>query len=657
MLFAQNYAARSSATLDADALGLNLSTEQGRPPVRLHASIQDGPAYARLMKTLYAVVTSNLLTPKRDRSAYFEWVQGRYLEEVTAAQARQLAQVPGWIARRDELKEGIAEQYKRLRQLEVSAHGGDFYAAQRRYWKWLYSHDLDMWVVLDPVVSVHPDCLIFEAFSRDESSYGRVTVPMDRLDIHDAVDYGATNIDFSPDLAREIGRIRSYRETDLHVGPLAVGLETAAGSVVEKKIDLPPTWVRGFLQVQLAATLPGVDVRLSASTVADVLAVIRRRHEDRGPRSLRFVLTPGAKPVVVVEPWGVAVAEHAHTFDGASRQEIRVWGRRRLLSLEEMLPHADEVRVRLLGTGLPSYWSVLAATSRFDLGLSGWTQNDWSRAAQFDLLASIGRPSADALQSASRALEDRLFSHPRRGGRPGGDRPQRGHGGAAGALPRGPRHVRLRHRRVPLAAAVPGHARARGRHRGPAPGGCAPTRRTPRRHLERAAADDCGRRDTRRHGGSRHGDPSDVAALANLRIQRRQVGQVLEHPADRRFARGAFRPRWDRRSAPAERLHERPRGYHFARQAGQGEDEQGLPRNDTARGCRIVAARRTASIDGRCRAGRGEHAVQCARQGREDVRRHPGRRRGRSRRLRPVYMQRLPARQTAQGSLPTYPGG
>lgn len=39
MLFAQNYAARSSATLDADALGLNLSTEQGRPPVRLQASI------------------------------------------------------------------------------------------------------------------------------------------------------------------------------------------------------------------------------------------------------------------------------------------------------------------------------------------------------------------------------------------------------------------------------------------------------------------------------------------------------------------------------------------------------------------------------------------------------------------------------------------
>ncbi len=412
MLIAQNYAQRSSATLDAAGLGLNLSTEQSRPPVRLHASIQDGLAYARLMKTLYAVVTSNLLAPKRDRSAYFEWVQQRYLEEVTTEQAHRLTQVPAWLAERKDLNERIAALNKRINTLTVSAQGGDFYQAQRKYWNWLRTYDMDMWWVLDPVVSVHPDCLIFEAFSQDESSYGRVTVPMDRLDIHDAVDYGTTNIDFSPALNREIGRIRSYRETGLHVGPLAVGLETAAGSVVEKKIDLPPTWVRGFLQVQSAATLPGVEARFSASTVADVLSVIRRRHEDRGPRSLRFVLAPGEHPQIVVEPWGVVVPERVHTFEGANRQEIRVWGRRRLLVLEGLLPFATEVRVRLMGTGLPSYWSVLAETSRFDMGLSGWTQNDWSRAAQFDLLASISRPSDADLQAVSRVLQDRLFGTP-----------------------------------------------------------------------------------------------------------------------------------------------------------------------------------------------------------------------------------------------------
>ena len=40
--------------------------------------------------------------------------------------------------------------------------------------------------------------------------------------------------------------------------------------------------------------------------------------------------------------------------------------------------------MRLLGTGMPSYWSVSLDGHRFDLGLSGWTQNDWSRSARFE---------------------------------------------------------------------------------------------------------------------------------------------------------------------------------------------------------------------------------------------------------------------------------
>ena len=35
--------------------------------------------------------------------------------------------------------------------------------------------------------------------------------------------------------------------------------------------------------------------------------------------------------------------------------EVRVWGRRRLLILERLLPRARRVRVFLLGTGLPTY--------------------------------------------------------------------------------------------------------------------------------------------------------------------------------------------------------------------------------------------------------------------------------------------------------------
>jgi len=46
------------------------------------------------------------------------------------------------------------------------------------------------------------------------------------------------------------------------------------------------------------------------------------------------------------------------------------------------------------------------------MGLSGWTQNDWSRAAQFDLLASIHAPSHDDAATVSAVLERVLHGTP-----------------------------------------------------------------------------------------------------------------------------------------------------------------------------------------------------------------------------------------------------
>ena len=53
-----------------------------------------------------------------------------------------------------------------------------FFAARSKYFAWLRRATVRPpgWV-LDPVVSVHPDAVMFEVFSQDESSYGRVTVP------------------------------------------------------------------------------------------------------------------------------------------------------------------------------------------------------------------------------------------------------------------------------------------------------------------------------------------------------------------------------------------------------------------------------------------------------------------------------------------------
>ncbi len=412
MLVTQNYAQRSAATMDLNGLWLNVATEQSRPSVRLHATVKDGLAYARLMLTLYAVVTNDLRTPKKDRTAYFEWVHQRYLEELAEQQAEALGRLSELRKQRDDLKQQIKTLTKDISQLYGSANSTEYWGAYQRYRDYLYKYNRELWSALDPVVSVHPDCVIFEAFSKDESSYGRVTVPMARMELQGAVDYGTTNIDFSPDLAREIGRIRSYRPTDLQVGAQRVVVSTGAGAAVEKKIDLPPSWVRGFLQVQSAATLPGVKVRLSAATLAEALSELKRNREDRGPRSIKFILQPGEFPSLLIEPWNIVIKEYNYRFEGKEAQQIRLWGRRRLLSLENLLPYATEVQVYLLGTGMPSYWSIFQSDLRFDLGLSGWTQNDWSRAAQFDLLASTAKASAAQLGIVTRALETQLHITP-----------------------------------------------------------------------------------------------------------------------------------------------------------------------------------------------------------------------------------------------------
>lgn len=414
MQLTQQYARPSSGTMQPEGMRLNVSAEQSRPGVHLDAMVKDSLAYARLMLALYDVVTGDFRSKPKDHTAYQEWVQQRYLEELGPELAAHAAALPELTQKHKATSQQVKELYKEVRDLENLSYGGVYYQRKRRYFEWLYQHNYEAWYVLDPVVSVHPDAVLFEVFSQDESSYGRVTVPTESLDIFGSAVFGTTNIDYSRPLADEIRRIRSYRPAFLQIGAEGVSVSTSAGESIEKKIDLPPTWVRGFLQVQSAAAFGTVDLTLSAATVAEILSLLRRKRERVGPRSLRFNVVPGEKPSIVVEPWNDVVREAEHVYTGSHNGEIRIWGRRRLFVLESLLPHADRVQVRLLGGGMPSYWTVFQKHLRFDLGLSGWTKNDWAQAARFDLLASTSSAEPQTVADALKALETHLHVTPER---------------------------------------------------------------------------------------------------------------------------------------------------------------------------------------------------------------------------------------------------
>ena len=406
MQIKQTYHKASTASSDSSGSTFDFSAECSRKPVSLDATIKESRAYARVMLALRQVVVGDWRTKQVDHSKYQAWVAERYLEEL-----------PNHMQGVDAEKLQLMEERKSLntnkQQIlgELSNLKKNVSTARRKYYDWLYQNDRDKWYVLDPVISVHQDAVIFEAFSLDESVYGRVSVPSQKLETRGKTEYGTTNIDFSQTLADELYRVRSYRPANLKVSYEKVEMATDLGSSLEKKIDLPETWVRGFLQVQSASSLEGVHFDLHSETVAEALAILDRKKEKIGPRSIRFIFEKGKPVILSIDPWNIICTDR-EVYEGDFEGEIRIWGRRRMKVLKELLPLSDRIQVKLLGNGMPSYWSVSVDGHRFDIGLSGWTSNDWAAQANFDLLASTGQNSESNVHLAERIIKEKMVLTP-----------------------------------------------------------------------------------------------------------------------------------------------------------------------------------------------------------------------------------------------------
>ncbi len=269
-------------------------------------------------------------------------------------------------------------------------------------------HNPGLWRLLmpcDPVITVAPDCLFFECFSADESSYGCLTVDRSAFEREHDVALGTTNVDYSWTLYEHFQRMRSYRETRFLVDPSGFEVRAETGDGYrEEKIELPPSWLRGFLQLHAAMSLPMRRVPIEREGLYNILAFLKRHRAARSPRAIRFELEPGRPPWAVLEPWGERIRLGDAPHAGSRAEVIRSWGRDRLQVLGRLLPILDSAEVYLLGTGLPSFWSIRMGPIRLVLGLSGWTANDWTRSAALDQLIPPAEPDAATMQSIADAF-------------------------------------------------------------------------------------------------------------------------------------------------------------------------------------------------------------------------------------------------------------
>jgi SWIM zinc finger len=353
--------ARSDVVVALD--GARASASSTSPP-SLTGRVKDGALLRDAFATLLAVRDSDLRYQGKDRSAYFKYL----------------------LAKGKRAGAGVWEAQKAFIDRELA---GETAAAEG----------------LDPLLTIDADEASLEVFSRDESAYARLALANDLFDDRRASP-GTAFFQVPSTFVEHVGRLRSYLPVHLDAGaggPAAVSERTAA---------VGEGWLKSFLQVQSAATLPATLCEIAPVDLYNILYVLTVRRAKKAPRALRFELIPGKRPRVVLEPWGVVLEAHGAPYAGRAPAVIRTYGRQRLLALHRLLSHVKRARIALLGPGLPVFWVLdlgaaagsSAPLATLTIGLTGWTDASWSSAATFDRLVPPAGASALADQ-AVRALE------------------------------------------------------------------------------------------------------------------------------------------------------------------------------------------------------------------------------------------------------------
>jgi len=378
---ALRYTRSSEVAFDGERSDVRLALDAARASASnvaapsISGRVKDPALLRDALATLLAVRDSDLRYQGKDRSAYFAYL----------------------LAKGKRANAGVWEAQKAFIDRELA---GETAAATG----------------LDPVVTVDADEASFEVFSRDESAYARLSLGADLFADRHAT-HGTAFFQIPPTFAEGIARLRSYLPVHFDAGTNA----PASAAASERTAAVTEGWLKSFLQVQSAATLPATVCEIAPVDLYNILYILSVRRAKKAPRALRFELLPGQRPRLVLEPFGVVLEAHGPPYSGRTPAVIRTYGRQRLLQVHRLLPHVRRARVALLGPGLPVFWifdlgiengvtgRASAPSATLTLGLTGWTDASWSSAAAFDRL--VPSPAASAL--ADKAVQELQTSGPK----------------------------------------------------------------------------------------------------------------------------------------------------------------------------------------------------------------------------------------------------
>ena len=156
----------------------------------------------------------------------------------------------------------------------------------------------------DPVVSCDGSQLRFEVFSLCCGMYAR-------FDLNDKglkgsyFSKGTTNVDFNAPMRAALQTVSEGDVVGLNVGAEIVEIDRAGSKFVEKKVQLPVRWMKGFVEVQIYQAKLKPVLTMSGQELANILRDLPEQNLtssgtriflSRASQGIRISIRPGTNP-------------------------------------------------------------------------------------------------------------------------------------------------------------------------------------------------------------------------------------------------------------------------------------------------------------------------------------------------------------------------
>lgn len=203
----------------------------------------------------------------------------------------------------------------------------------------------------DPVVTSGGGTLRFEGFSGCCSTYARVDLTPDAYR-GVVTGEGTTNVDFNPPFRASLAAIREGESMSLAVGRDEVALLHGMEQTVERKVDLPFRWLKGFCEVQAFQSRMHPAHEIGR---AETMAFLRSLPASVPARTVFHIVSAGR---------GLRVSRQA------AAGSVKVAGIERLRILTDLAPLAEGLKVYADPVSGASEWVLKLGPLQLCLALS-----------------------------------------------------------------------------------------------------------------------------------------------------------------------------------------------------------------------------------------------------------------------------------------------